>query len=38
MQAKGVTLFALVDHSEEAGMKMLPTKLLIFGSPKAGHP
>jgi uncharacterized protein (DUF302 family) len=36
---KGVTLFALVDHSGEAakaGMKMLPTKLLIFGSPKAG--
>ncbi len=39
LQAKGVTLFALVDHSGEAekvGMKMLPTKLLIFGSPKAG--
>src|SRR5260370_15932621 len=38
-QAKGVTLFALVDHSgeaEKAGMKMPPTKLLIFGSPKAG--
>jgi uncharacterized protein (DUF302 family) len=41
LQAKGVTLFALVDHSEEAekvGMKMRPTKLLIFGSPKAGTP
>ena len=39
LQAKGVTLFALVDHSgeaEKAGMKMPPTKLLIFGSPKAG--
>jgi uncharacterized protein (DUF302 family) len=39
--AKGVTLFALVDHSGEAekvGMKMRPTKLLIFGSPKAGTP
>src|SRR5208283_1830193 len=39
LQAKGVTLFALVDHSGEAekvGMSMLPTKLLIFGSPKAG--
>jgi uncharacterized protein (DUF302 family) len=37
--AKGVTLFALVDHSGEAekvGMKMRPTKLLIFGNPKAG--
>ena len=41
LQAKGVTLFAFVDHSEEAdrvGMKMRPTKLLIFGSPKAGTP
>jgi uncharacterized protein (DUF302 family) len=39
LQAKGVTLFALVDHSGEAekvGMKMRPTKLLIFGSPQAG--
>jgi len=38
---KGVTLFALVDHSGEAekvGMKMPPTKLMIFGSPKAGTP
>jgi uncharacterized protein (DUF302 family)/uncharacterized membrane protein YidH (DUF202 family) len=41
LQDKGVTLFALVDHSGEAekvGMKMRPTKLLIFGSPKAGTP
>jgi uncharacterized protein (DUF302 family) len=41
LQAKGITLFALVDHSGEAekvGMKMRPTKLLIFGSPKAGTP
>jgi uncharacterized protein (DUF302 family) len=41
LQAKGVSLFALVDHSgeaEKAGMKMRPTKLLIFGSPKAGTP
>ena len=41
LQAKSVTLFALVDHSGEAqsvGMKMRPTKLLIFGSPKAGTP
>ena len=39
--SKGVTLFALIDHSGEAakvGMKMPPTKLLIFGSPKAGTP
>jgi uncharacterized protein (DUF302 family) len=41
LEAKGVTLFALVDHSgeaEKAGLKMPPTKLLIFGSPKAGTP
>lgn len=41
LQSKGVTLFALVDHSGEAekvGMKMRPTKLLVFGSPKAGTP
>ncbi len=41
LAAKGVTLFALIDHSGEAakvGMTMPPTKLLIFGSPKAGTP
>ncbi|MGP8268636.1 MAG: DUF302 domain-containing protein [Terracidiphilus sp.] len=41
LQAKGVALFALVDHSgeaEKAGMKMPNTKLLIFGNPKAGTP
>jgi uncharacterized protein (DUF302 family) len=41
LQSKGVTLFATVDRSGEAakvGMKMRPTKLLIFGSPKAGTP
>ena len=41
LEAKGVTLFALIDHSGEAekvGMKMPPTKLAIFGSPKAGTP
>jgi uncharacterized protein (DUF302 family) len=41
LAAKGVMLFALVDHSGEAekvGLKMQPTKLLIFGSPKAGTP
>ena len=41
LQAKGVTLFALVDHSGEAakaGLKMRPSKLLIFGNPKAGTP
>ena len=41
LQAKGVTIFAIVDHSGEAekvGLKMPPTKLVIFGSPKAGTP
>jgi uncharacterized protein (DUF302 family) len=41
LQAKGVNLFALVDHSGEAekvGLQMRPTKLVIFGSPKAGTP
>jgi len=41
LKAKGITLFALVDHSGEAGkagMQMRPTKLLIFGNPKAGTP
>jgi uncharacterized protein (DUF302 family) len=41
LQAKGVTLFAVIDHSGEAekiGMKMRPTKLLIFGNPKGGTP
>src|SRR5277367_1388752 len=41
LKTKGVTLFALVDHSGEAekvGMKMPPTKLLIFGNPKGGTP
>jgi len=41
LEAKGVMLFALVDHSGEAkkaGMDMRPTKLLIFGNPAAGTP
>lgn len=41
LQSKGVTLFAIVDHSGEAekvGMMMPSTKLLIFGNPKAGTP
>ncbi len=41
LQAKGVNIFAVVDHSGEAekvGLKMPDTKLVIFGSPKAGTP
>lgn len=41
LQANGVALFAIIDHSGEAersGMLMPNTKLLIFGNPKAGTP
>ncbi len=41
LQSKGVNIFATVDHSGEAekvGLTMPPTKLVIFGSPKAGTP
>jgi uncharacterized protein (DUF302 family) len=41
LATRGLEIFARVDHSGEAekvGMKMQPTKLLIFGSPKAGTP
>jgi uncharacterized protein (DUF302 family) len=41
LAAKGIKLFAVVDHSGEAqraGLKMPDTKLLIFGSPAAGTP
>jgi uncharacterized protein (DUF302 family) len=41
VEALGLKVFALVDHSgeaEKAGLKMRPTQLLIFGSPKAGTP
>ncbi len=39
--AKGLQVFAVVDHSGEAekiGLKMRPTKVVIFGSPRAGTP
>ncbi len=38
---KGIKLFALIDHAGEAiaaGLSMRPTKLMIFGSAKAGTP
>src|SRR2546430_16733987 len=41
LKEKGVTVFALVDHSgeaEKASLKMRPTQLLVFGSPKGGTP
>ena len=39
--AKGLQVFAVIDHSGEAervGLKMPATKVIIFGSPKAGTP
>ena len=39
--AKGLTIFARIDHSGEAAMvsmEMPPTELLLFGSPKSGTP
>ncbi|MGA7921434.1 MAG: DUF302 domain-containing protein [Candidatus Acidiferrales bacterium] len=41
LDAKGLKVFAIVDHSGEAanaGLKMPTTKLVIFGNPKAGTP
>jgi uncharacterized protein (DUF302 family) len=41
LQAKGVTLFAKIDHGAgavEAGMTLRPTFLLIFGNARAGTP
>jgi len=38
---RAVKVFALIDHSGEAekvGMKMRPTKVLIFGNPRGGTP
>jgi uncharacterized protein (DUF302 family) len=38
---KGLKVFAMIDHSgeaEKAGLQMRPTKVVIFGSPKAGTP
>ena len=41
LQSRSLTVFARIDHSGEAekvGMKMHPTQVIIFGSPKAGTP
>ncbi len=41
LSEKNIKLFAVVDHSgeaEKAGLQMRPTKLLIFGNPRAGTP
>jgi uncharacterized protein (DUF302 family) len=39
--AKGLKLFAVIDHSGEAsdnGLELRDTKVVIFGSPQAGTP
>jgi uncharacterized protein (DUF302 family) len=41
LKAKGITVFARIDHAAGAAsvaMPLRPTKLLIFGNPKAGTP
>jgi uncharacterized protein (DUF302 family) len=41
LHSKGLTVFCRIDHSGEAekfGLKMRPTQLIIFGSPKGGTP
>jgi uncharacterized protein (DUF302 family) len=41
LQEKGLIIFCRIDHSgeaEKAGLKMHPTQLILFGSPKGGTP
>ena len=41
VRAKGMTVFARIDHAAgaaEAGLPLRPTELLIFGNAKAGTP
>jgi len=41
LRTRGIAEFARIDHSGEAakvGLKMHPTQVVIFGSPKAGTP
>jgi len=41
LEQKGLQIFAVIDHSDEAekaGLNMRPTKVVIFGSPKGGTP
>ena len=41
LQARSLTVFARIDHSGEAekiGLKMHPTQVVVFGSPKGGTP
>jgi uncharacterized protein (DUF302 family) len=39
--AHGLTVFASIDHAagaKDVGMDLLPTRVVIFGSPKSGTP
>ncbi len=41
LQAQGLEIFCRIDHSgaaEKAGLKMPPTQVIVFGSPKGGTP
>jgi len=41
LEAKGVTVFARIDHAagaQSAGLTLRPTTLVIFGNPAAGTP
>jgi uncharacterized protein (DUF302 family) len=41
LAAKGIKLFAVIDHSGEAaaaGLPMPPTRVVLFGNPKGGTP
>lgn len=41
VESRGLTLFAVFDHSGEArkaGLELRDTKVVVFGSPKAGTP
>ena len=41
LEARGITIFARIDHSTgaaDAGLALRPTTLLVFGNPAAGTP
>jgi len=41
LEAKGITIFARIDHAagaESVGLRLRPTTLVVFGNPAAGTP
>ena len=41
VKAKGMTVFAVIDHqaaAKQSGLSMQPAKVIVFGTPKAGTP